>query len=155
VILWAARAWVRRRSAHYHSTGEPLSPADLEWALPFHEPALLDGVRLSRVPLHVGRIAAITYGASILISPDAPSQGLAWHRLLFHELVHVAQYRALGIDAFIDRYLRGWAAGGYRYRAIGLEVDAYAIEARFASDPGRHFSVRAEVERRLAVSGER
>lgn len=91
----------------------------------------------------------MTYGAAILIDSNAPSEGAVWRRLIFHELVHVVQYDILHMDAFIDMYLREWAAAGYRYRAIGLEEDAYAIESRYAAAPLQRFSVREEVERRL------
>jgi hypothetical protein len=97
-------------------------------------------------------MSGITYGDTILIAPDVAGEGLTWRRLLFHEMVHVVQYEILGFDPFIDRYLRGWAAVGYRYRAIPLEEDAYAIEAMFTGGLQGSFSVRQEVERRLAVS---
>lgn len=154
MILWTARAWVRNRRARYHPAGECLSPADIDLLTPFHDAELLAGVRVCRVPLHLGRIAGITYGDTILIVPDAPRNGRPWEQLLFHEMVHVVQYDVLGIDGFIDRYLRGWAAGGCRYRAIPLEEDAYAIEAMFTAGRRRPFSVREEVERRLAVGRE-
>lgn len=151
MILWTARAWVRSRRAHYHPAGECLSPDDIDLLTPFHDAELLAGVRVCRVHLRLGRIAGITYGDTILIAPDAPRDGHPWQRLVFHEMVHVVQYDVLGIDGFIDRYLRGWAGGGYRYRAIPLEEDAYAIEAMFTADRLSPFSVREEVERRLAA----
>ena len=153
LMSWPARAWVRSRSAHYHSRGHPLSPADIDWLLPFHAPDLLASVRICRRPLRLRHFAGMTYGTAIVIAPDAPSEGASWRRLLFHELVHVVQYDILHIDAFIDMYLREWAGGGYRYRAIGLEEDAYAIESRYSAAPFQPFSVRGEVERRLAERG--
>ncbi len=149
MILRAASAWVRSRRDRYHPAGDGLSPADIDLLSPFHDAELLAGVRLCRVPLHLGRIAGITYGDTVLIAPHTPANGHPWQRLVFHELVHVVQYDVLGIDGFIDRYLRGWSAGGFRYRAIPLEEDAYAIEAKFTADRLRPFSVREEVERRL------
>lgn len=156
MILRAASAWVRNRRDRYHPAGERLSPADIDRLSPFHDAELLAGVRVCRVHLRLGGLAGITYGDTILIAPDAPREGHPWQRLVFHEMVHVVQYDVLGIDGFIDRYLRGWAAGGYRYRAIPLEEDAYAIEAMYLADSARPFSVRTEVEqrmRRTAISG--
>jgi len=37
--------------------------------------------------------------------------------LLFDELVHVVQYRLLGVDRFAQRYVDGWLAG----RVLGVE----------------------------------
>lgn len=45
-------------------------------------------------------------------------------RLLFHELVHVEQYRQLGIPRFAELYVRGFLSGG-SYEAIPLEVNAW------------------------------
>lgn len=149
MILRAARAWVRNRRDHHYRQGLPLARPDLAWLSAWFDPELLARVRVCRAGLPVPHFSGITYGDTILIDPGAPGSGHAWRRLLFHELVHVVQYEVLGLDGFVDRYLRDWAAAGYRYRAIALEEDAYAIEAMFSSDPGRPFPVREEVERRL------
>lgn len=151
MITRPASAWVRNRQAHYHPRGTCLSPADTQCLAPYHDADLISRARICRVALHLRNIQGITYGDVILIAPDAPSAGPGWLRLLFHEMVHVVQYRVLGIDRFIEQYLRGWARGGYEYRKIPLEEDAYAIEAMFTAGAGRPFSVQAEVEHRLAA----
>lgn len=69
--------------------------------------------------------------------------------LLFHELVHVEQYRQLGIPRFSELYVRGFLNGG-SYEAIPLEVNAYSLEDRFRRDGRRKFSVQAEVAQWLA-----
>ena len=66
-------------------------------------------------------------------------------RLLFHELVHVVQYKKLGLPEFSARYVRGFLSGG-SYEAIPLEMNAYELDARFAAGPTRGFSVEAEVQ---------
>jgi hypothetical protein len=128
----------------------PVAEPDIAWLSAWFDARLLARVRVCRARLPVPHFAGITYGDTILIDPGAPRSGHPWRRLLFHELVHVVQYEVLGLDGFVNRYLRGWAAAGYHYRAIGLEEDAYAIEAMFTAEPGRPFPVRDEVERRLA-----
>jgi hypothetical protein len=60
--------------------------------------------------------------------------------LLFHELVHVEQYRQLGIERFASLYVRGFLAGG-GYDGIPLELNAYSLGERFARDPAGRFSV--------------
>ena len=69
--------------------------------------------------------------------------------LLFHELVHVEQYRQLGIPRFSDLYVRGFLNGG-SYEPIPLEVNAYTLGARFEQNPARQFSVADEVRTWLA-----
>jgi len=64
--------------------------------------------------------------------------------LLFHEFVHVEQYRQLGVPRFAELYVRGFLNGG-SYDAIPLEVNAYALGGRYENDPTQHFSVAEEV----------
>jgi hypothetical protein len=85
-------------------------------------------------------MGAITF-SDVVVSHEAFSDGL-----LFHELVHVEQYRQLGIPRFSELYVRGFLNGG-SYEAIPLEVNAYTLGGRFESDPRRMFSVEDEVGR--------
>jgi hypothetical protein len=85
-------------------------------------------------------MGAFTFN-DVVVSHEAFSNGL-----LFHELVHVEQYRQLGIPRFSELYVRGFLNGG-SYEAIPLEVNAYTLEGRFESDPRRMFSVKDEVGR--------
>jgi hypothetical protein len=64
--------------------------------------------------------------------------------VLFHELVHVEQYRQLGIPRFAELYVRGFLSGG-SYEAIPLEVNAYSLGGQFESHPHQLFSVPDEV----------
>jgi hypothetical protein len=75
-------------------------------------------------------MAAITF-CDVVVSHEPFSNGL-----LFYELVHVEQYRQLGIPHFAELYVRGFLNGG-SYEAIPLEVNAYSLEDRFRRD-ARH-----------------
>jgi hypothetical protein len=88
-------------------------------------------------------MGAITF-CDVVVSHEPFTAGL-----LFHELVHVEQYRQLGIPRFSELYVRGFLNGG-SYEAIPLEVNAYSLEGRFRRDARREFSVQAEVAKRLA-----
>lgn len=94
------------------------------------------------IPLDFTTMEGITFVDTVLVK-RAPRS------LVFHELVHVVQYRVLGAAEFVHRYVRGWAANGYQYAAIPLERDAYALQARFEADPAAGFSVEKEVAARL------
>jgi hypothetical protein len=85
-------------------------------------------------------MGAITF-SDVVVSHGAFSDGL-----LFHELVHVEQYRQLGIPRFSEFYVRGFLNGG-SYEAIPLEVNAYTLGGRVDSEPRRMFSVEDEVGR--------
>jgi hypothetical protein len=85
-------------------------------------------------------MAAITF-SDVVVSHEPFSDGL-----LFHELVHVEQYRQLGIPRFSELYVRGFLNGG-SYEAIPLEVNAYTLEGRFEQNPAKQFSVEDEVRK--------
>lgn len=64
--------------------------------------------------------------------------------LVIHELVHVRQWRSLGVYGFLRRYLSDYLRGrrqklGHRgaYRQIGLELEAKAIASQF-KESGDH-----------------
>ena len=66
-------------------------------------------------------VEAVTF-ESVVVSHVPFSDGL-----LFHELVHVEQYRQLGVSRFAELYVRGFLFNG-GYDGIPLERNAY--EAR-------------------------
>jgi hypothetical protein len=83
-------------------------------------------------------MGAITF-SDVVVSHVPFSNGL-----LFHELVHVEQYRQLGIPRFSELYVRGFLNGG-SYEAIPLEVNAYTLGGSFEQNPARQFLVADEV----------
>jgi hypothetical protein len=98
---------------------------------------MLEGLGFLNLP-DFGAMAAITFG-DVIVShePFTPS-------LLFHELVHVEQYRQLGIERFAELYVGGFLTGG-SYEAIPLELNAYGLGGVFEKALHRAFSVEDEV----------
>jgi hypothetical protein len=84
------------------------------------------------------QMAAITF-SDVVVSHVPFTNGL-----LFHELVHVEQYRQLGIPRFSELYVDGFHTGG-GYDGIPLEVHAYALGSRFEANPRQRFLVADEV----------
>jgi hypothetical protein len=64
--------------------------------------------------------------------------------LLFHELVHVVQYRVLGTRAFAERYVNGLASAGFDYEKNPMEAVAFELQERFCL--GARFDVERIVE---------
>ncbi len=100
-------------------------------------------------------MAGITFDRAIILAPhDEPTAAL-----LFHELVHVVQYRLLGVEQFAQRYVDGWLAGRDRFRSdpaqryvsIPLERNAYDLQKRYEGAPAAVFSVEEAVMRFLAL----
>lgn len=137
----------------------PLTPEQKATMKGFFSLNLLDGVGIVRLEGHrvanpsfypmlaemgfanlpdFGEMAAITF-SNVVVSHVPFTNGL-----LFHELVHVEQYRRLGISRFAELYVRGFLTGG-GYDDIPLEVHAYGLGARFEASPRQLFLVSDEV----------
>jgi len=109
------------------------------------EPVLYPLVRLFGIkgPLEMSDIGAITL-VDVVAYPDEIDPNT-----LFHELVHVVQYRVLGLRKFAQLYVRGFLEGG-GYREIPLERQAYELGRRFERCREEIFSVEEDVIRRFA-----
>lgn len=159
--VWvAARRWAWRRSARMLSEAERSSLAG------HYSESLLRRVRITEVdridlwaPLsRLGEHLAKRAGG-VVVSPaglalddlivvaTVPAAKISRASLLFHEMVHVVQWAALGRRRFLREYLSSWAAAGWSYHDIPLEEMAYELQARF--DAGERFDAEAEVRRRL------
>jgi hypothetical protein len=97
------------------------------------------------IPLDFSRMWGLTLIDCILIAESKVGVGQLPRQLLFHELVHVAQYQLLGVDDFIHRYVRGWSANGEDYNRIPVEVQAYTLDQQYAAEPSRPFPVKEVV----------
>ena len=106
---------------------------------PFYGELLKMGFEAGSLP-DFGGMAAITFVDTVV------SHVAFTDRLLFHELVHVAQYAKLGLREFAAKYVTGFLNGG-SYEAIPLERNAYELDARFAGAPTKAFSVADEVQK--------
>jgi hypothetical protein len=158
--------YITAQRQKYFSRAIPLSAAQKAAMAGFFSPQLLDSTRL--LVLHGERVSNPEFypmlkGLGFANLPDQSGMGaitfsdvVVSHEpfrngLLFHELVHVEQYRQLGIPQFSELYVRGFLNGG-SYEAIPLEVNAYALERQFEENPAQQFSVAEEVQQ-LRVKG--
>jgi hypothetical protein len=113
---------------------------------PFFYP-LVRGLGLGEFP-EMSAIGAITF-VDLVAYPEPVSI-----RTMFHELVHVMQYRVLGVRTFAQQYVQGFVNRG-GYEGIPLEQQAYRLDARFSRHPGRLFSVEEEVRQFCAADQSR
>jgi hypothetical protein len=102
-------------------------------------------LKLSRFALpDPAQVAAITFDDVVVAS------GEIWESLLFHEMVHVTQFRLLGVRLFAEQYMRGFVTTR-SYQGIPLEVCAFTLQDRFLRCDGP-LDVAAEVRRWLDLS---
>jgi hypothetical protein len=168
-LITNGAAWVQAQRTIYRSAATPISPVDRAALRPFFQDGTLDRIGIANVPtlenppfyevferagqaipLDFRTMAAITFDDTILVSDSRRNDGGPWLSLVFHESVHVVQYAYLGQNAFLDRYVRGWAANGFDYYRIPLETDAYELQGLFNRGAGT-FSVEAVVANRLGI----
>ena len=100
-------------------------------------------------------MAAVGYAGAIARGRDHLDHIIAAREtmglpLLFHEMVHVVQYRRLGAKMFAGLHVKGFfAAGGYH--GIPLERCALEMEQRFINAP-EPFDVEREIAKCLPTS---
>jgi len=105
--------------------------------------ARLQALNVDPTLFRMETMAGITFDEVIVIATWGQATARLRPGLLFHELVHVAQYRALGVEQFMEIYVRGFAEAGYR--GTPPEAQAHALTARF--ERGEVFSVEREAGR--------
>jgi hypothetical protein len=159
LLGWAAAGYIEQNAARYRLQARKLTIREHEALGRFMPADLLHRARVAQAPLpqppKIQWIATILR-LDALVNPELTvaitfnnvivhSEPISM-RTLFHELVHVEQYKQLGVSKFARRYVRGYLQDG-KYEDIPLEMHAYELDERYAANPGIPFSVREEVKR--------
>lgn len=163
--------WIRSLQRDHAATATPLPEKMREHLAGFVPAATVERVRVCVVPeiptppflveavsaglpmLDFHQMAAFTAENLVLINP-ARISGLepTARVILFHEVVHVHQYEALGLETFMHEYIASVVA--YRnYRTIPLESVAYEAQSRYVLNPDEPFSVEEMVRAMRRWSG--
>ena len=167
-LIDKGEGWIREQRRLHRPRAGALHPRTQAALAPFFGTEVLRDVRVRSVPVienpdfydemaAAGRpppmdfaaAQGITFDDTVLLSTRGGIEHGPPSSLLFHELVHVVQYRLLGVAAFMHRYVTGWAAEGFVYEAIPLERDAFELQHRFEQAPRTPFCVRDLVSARL------
>ena len=164
-LIENGKPWVRSQRTLHRPLAQALSASIRQPLEPYFKPDTLDCVRVrvvpsienpgfyaefekagQPIPLDFSLMDGITFVDTVLIAePSIRSTGLL--PLIFHECVHVVQYKVLGADVFVSQYVNGWASNGFDYFSIPLEKTAYAMQSRFQAGEHIPFSVEQHVER--------
>ncbi len=142
-LIRDASEWVAEERNRHRPLARELTGPERARLAPYFEDELLDSVRVRVVrrlenpgffakfeaageplPMDFRQASGLALGDTILMVESRVSPGL-----LFHEMVHVAQDDFLGFDAYMEAYVRGWAAQGFEYRSIPQEAQAYELAA--------------------------
>lgn len=165
-LIEHGRIWIISQREANRKLSIPLSQKEKEQLQPFFQPETLDSVRVRKVlqinnpdfyedfeksgqpiPLDFREMEGITFINTVLIAePKIISSN--WRPLLFHECVHVCQYKLLGVEKFVEEYVNGWASNDYTYENIPLEEQAYGLESKFKENPHGPFNVESIVKNR-------
>jgi hypothetical protein len=156
--------YISRQRVKYLPAAKPLSRQQKAAMTGFFTPELLEETRLlvlvrQRVlnPRFYPILRAFGFinlpdqstMTAITFSDTVVSHETFTDELLFHELVHVEQYRQLGVRKFAELYVRGFLNGG-GYDGIPLERNAYMLGDQFEGDPVSRFSVAESVSAWIA-----
>jgi hypothetical protein len=157
-ILWFAE-YLRAEREEYHATARPLAGEWRDMMEGYFEPALLDQARvLELVDERVANpwfypkarekgfqhLPDITHKAAVTFLDVVVFNERIGSRDLFHGLVHAAQLRVLGIVEFTELFVRGFLRAR-SYFLVPMKAHAFALDARFAANPGVRFSVEDEI----------
>ena len=171
-ILPEAIAWIEEMRDRYREGARPLDEAERGVMAPFFPPEILDGVRVRTLAslenpafledfglapgggllFDVTTASALAAVDTVLAVESRVEMGTEnWSEVLFHELVHLVQYRELGTRVFVASYVESMEEVGFKYSEIAHEAQALDLERRFREDPETPFSVVAEVRERFVL----
>lgn len=153
--------FLRQQRAHYYPLGQSLGPKSKVFLARFFDPGLLGQVKI--VKLTEGRVANPAFFTEAREKgyrnlPDLAHQSNVTfldvvvfnekitERSLFHGLVHVTQVQILGIERFVELFVRGFQ-NWKSYFMIPLKAHAFTLDCQFAENRERGFSVESEVVR--------
>ena len=161
-LVAEAVSWFTQMREQYRPVATPLHEPQKTKMRPFFPTELLERVRVADLsetgehlpyPPFYSRVRA---GGSRVV-PDAAHMSFIpfidlvafgqkpTDRTLFHALVQVTQFTILGVERFMELYVRGLNKRG-RYFLIPLEDHAYHLDTRFTGDSSDPFSVAEEVQ---------
>lgn len=108
---------------------KPLRQSEKTFLSTFFPEAVIDDVRILEWDRRTGfgnyKAGATTYDNLIIVK-----KGHRTNELLKHELVHVCQYKKLGVEKFAHAYADQYIDSGYNDSRMAFEQDAYGYADR-------------------------
>jgi hypothetical protein len=144
IVSGLVAGYIESNRRKYIELAEPFFPADVlsDARSAAARPRLLNPGFYSQLrALGIKRLPDLANVAAITFIDVIVHQAPLTDDLLFHELVHIVQYRKLGLQEFARLYVKGFMIGG-SYAGIPLERQAYALDTRFSAATHLPFSSR-------------
>ncbi len=150
--------YLRQQRDKYFPVGDRLPDSEKLKLQSFFCSALLDQVRVlemngARIPnppffeegrargLHLPEMrhmASLTF-VDVVVFNDKLSA-----RALFHGLVHAVQFLVLGLEQYVDLFVRAFLKTRF-HATVPLEAQAFLLESRFLDNQAKGFSVEEQV----------
>jgi hypothetical protein len=147
-----------QRERYFHSAS-PLTQRQTAVMSPYFSAALLERVRIvellgHRLPNPPFYAEAVEFGffnlpqiahmASVTFLDAIVFNEKITERFLFHALVHAAQFQVLGLDRYVNLFVRSFVNTKFHF-SVPLEAHAFSLESRFVGEPADRFSVEDQV----------
>jgi hypothetical protein len=152
--------YLRGQRDHYALIASPLSVHQKAAMWPYFSDTLLDQIRVvelkgARVPspafyekakaLGFENLPQVTHMDSLTFLDVIVFNESISERALFHGLVHAVQFQVLGLDRYVDLFVRCFANTKFHF-TVPLEAHAFSLESRFARPVAGRFSVEEQVQ---------
>ena len=157
-VAWVS-AYLRQQRDHYAAIASPLNARQKAAMWPYFSEALLHQVRV--VELKGARVSTpdfyekakalgfenlpqITHMDSLTFLDLIVFNETITDRSLFHGLVHAVQFQVLGLERYVDSFVRSFVNRKFHF-AVPLEAHTFSMESRFARPAAERFSVEEQV----------
>jgi len=156
-------AWLQAQRKFFLPSSVPLDRVQRENLKPFFPADVLDCARIvdgsstgDRIP-YPPFYERIRAGGDRVVPDAVHMTAMSFHdvivfnrpptlRIVFHNLVHVTQFKVLGEERFVRGYLNTLNESGL-WMVVAVEEQAYQLDARYTRDPSDVFSVEEEVRK--------
>jgi hypothetical protein len=152
-------AYLREQRDQYLPAARTLSDLHKKLLAPFFSADILAAVRIVEMKgrrvskpsfyqqarkLGIVNLPDLTHMTSLTFEDVVVFNDKLTERSLFHALVHAVQFRILGIQDYVDRFVRAFLRTQSHFN-VPLEAHAFTLECKFAGEPTRQFSVEEQV----------
>ncbi|MFZ0814745.1 MAG: hypothetical protein WAM78_04460 [Candidatus Sulfotelmatobacter sp.] len=152
-------AYLQEQRERYFYSASPLTQRQNTLMSPYFSAALLERIRIveligHRLPNPPFYAEAVEFGffnlpqiahmASVTFLDAIVFNEKITERALFHALVHAAQFQVLGLERYVNLFVRSFVNTKFHF-SVPLEAHAFSLESRFVGHPADRFSVEDQV----------